>query len=168
MWESCHRKAGAYSIIWSAIKVHVMYTARNYTRYVNACDGVTAPMCLNQGNRFIHSGIKYGCLIDRCLRACSTAVRTEAAPLPGLPCLRLPGSYVPLLPLLSPFSSFLSSLPLTMILNNVGELATRCLNRELALRLVRVLMDGIFGKDLLGTNRFRYASARLRSSCIHH
>lgn len=116
-----------------------MYTARNYTRYVNACDGVTAPMCLNQGNRFIHSGIKYGCLIDRCLRACSTAVRTEAAPLPRLPCLRLPGSYVPLLPLLSPFSSFLSSLPLTMILNSVGELATRCLNRELALRLVRVL-----------------------------
>lgn len=41
-----------------------MYTARNYTRYVNACDGVTAPMCLNQGNRFIHSGIKYGCLMD--------------------------------------------------------------------------------------------------------
>lgn len=107
MWESCHRKAGAYSIIWSAIKVHVMYTARNYTRYVNACDGVTAPMCLNQGNRFIHSGIKYGCLIDRCLRACSTAVRTEAAPLPRLPCLRLPGRYVPLLPLLSPFSFLL-------------------------------------------------------------
>lgn len=143
-----------------------MYTARNYTRYVNACDGVTAPMCLNQGNRFIHSGIKYGCLMD---------ALEPAPPQSGQRRHRFLG-FLALGFLGATFPSSLSFLLFVLPppdhdieqRRRAGNRATRCLNRELALRLVRVLMDGIFGKDLLGTNRFQYASARLRSSCIHH